>query len=161
MNENVKEKDLYRDTSVRYLGYTNEVGEAFRCIVPKPVVWLSYIVASGYVLADTIDKGLKAYRHDSEEGRNKRVFLSMSDTLLWQSFASVIIPGITINRLCASVRYALHRSKSSVLRSPWISTAAGLISIPVIIHPIDLGVEEVMNLTFRQWTGYHPHKLLK
>lgn len=80
---------MYRDTPVRYLGnlwsfffvifiqsiffcfqlncyltvpgYTNEVGEAFRSIVPKFIVHLSYVIASGYVLADTIHKGHKVY----------------------------------------------------------------------------------------------------
>ena len=49
------EKDLYRDTPVRLLGYTNEVGESFRYIVPgfvKP----SYGISFAYVLADTRDK---------------------------------------------------------------------------------------------------------
>lgn len=41
-------------------GYANEVGEAFRSLVPKAVVWLSYGVSSSYVLADAIDKGKKA-----------------------------------------------------------------------------------------------------
>lgn len=44
------------------LGYANEVGEAFRSIVPKSFVWSSYVVATGYVCADTIDKGLHVYR---------------------------------------------------------------------------------------------------
>lgn len=44
-----------------FIGYTNEVGEAFRSIVPKSVVWSSYVVACGYVLADTIHKGLHVY----------------------------------------------------------------------------------------------------
>uniref|UniRef100_A0AC11BVZ3 Mitochondrial fission process 1 n=1 Tax=Ovis aries TaxID=9940 RepID=A0AC11BVZ3_SHEEP len=54
------ERDLFRDTWVRYLGYANEVGEAFRSLVPAAVVWLSYAVSSSYVLADAIDKGKKA-----------------------------------------------------------------------------------------------------
>lgn len=41
-------------------GYANEVGEAFRSMVPAAVVWLSYGVSSSYVLADAIDKGKKA-----------------------------------------------------------------------------------------------------
>lgn len=41
-------------------GYANEVGEAFRSLVPAAVVWLSYGVSSSYVLADAIDKGKKA-----------------------------------------------------------------------------------------------------
>ena len=31
------EVDLWRETSVRYLGYANEVGEAFRPIYPRVI----------------------------------------------------------------------------------------------------------------------------
>lgn len=151
-----EEVDLYRDTPVRYLGYANEVGEAFRSIVPKSVVWFSYFVSSGYVLADTLDKGLKTYNGDTTAERTKNVVLSTSDTLLWQSFASVIVPGFTINRICAIVQYAQKKSTNSALRNRWITTMAGLISIPFIIHPIDNAIEEAMNLTYRKWVGYHP-----
>lgn len=67
------ELDIYRDTLVRYLGefsklfewnfllkiceklgYSNEVGEAFRSLVKKQVVHASYAVAIGYVLCDTV-----------------------------------------------------------------------------------------------------------
>lgn len=34
-----REPDIMRDTLVRYLGYANEVGESFRAIAPKLVVW--------------------------------------------------------------------------------------------------------------------------
>ncbi|OXU24931.1 hypothetical protein TSAR_015953 [Trichomalopsis sarcophagae] len=150
------EVDIFRDTAVRYLGYTNEVGEAFRSIVPKSVVWSSYVVACGYVLADTVHKGLHVYNEDSSSQKTKRLLLSTSDTLLWQGFASVIIPGLTINRLCATIRYLQTKSSRPMLRSPWISTIIGLASIPVIIHPIDVLVEDSMNATYRKWTGYKP-----
>lgn len=41
-------------------GYANEVGEAFRALVPVSVVWASYAVATAYVSADALDKGKKA-----------------------------------------------------------------------------------------------------
>ena len=41
-------------------GYANEVGEAFRALVPPSVVWASYAVATVYVSADAVDKGKKA-----------------------------------------------------------------------------------------------------
>ena len=50
------EVDIYRDTPVRFLGYANEVGEAFRALVHVNWVRFSYGVASAYVLADTYDK---------------------------------------------------------------------------------------------------------
>uniref|UniRef100_A0A673JIK0 Mitochondrial fission process protein 1 n=1 Tax=Sinocyclocheilus rhinocerous TaxID=307959 RepID=A0A673JIK0_9TELE len=55
-----KEVDIYRDTWVRFLGYANEVGEAFRALVPVSAVWASYAVATAYVSADALDKGRKA-----------------------------------------------------------------------------------------------------
>ncbi|KAG5188923.1 mitochondrial 18 KDa protein-domain-containing protein [Tribonema minus] len=44
-----REVDIFRDTPVRYLGYANECGEAFRPLVPGIVVTLSYAVAIAYV----------------------------------------------------------------------------------------------------------------
>lgn len=41
-------------------GYANEVGEAFRALVPVSLVWTSYAVATAYVTADAVDKGKKA-----------------------------------------------------------------------------------------------------
>ncbi len=41
-------------------GYANEVGEAFRALVPVSAVWASYAVATVYVSADALDKGRKA-----------------------------------------------------------------------------------------------------
>ena len=46
-----KEVDIYRDTPLRYLGYANEVGEAFRALVHVNWVKLSYGVASAYVVS--------------------------------------------------------------------------------------------------------------
>ncbi|XP_011684660.1 PREDICTED: mitochondrial fission process protein 1 [Wasmannia auropunctata] len=158
-NEQV-EVDLYRDTYVRYLGYANEVGEAFRSLVPKSVVWFSYAVSSGYVLADTVHKGAKVYRTDITPQRTKNVLLSTSDTLIWQAFASVIIPGFTINRICAAVLFAQRRSIRAAWKKPWIPTLIGLVSIPFIIHPIDHAVEGAMDVTYRKWTGYHPKEPL-
>ena len=64
------------------------------------------------------------------------------DTLIWQGLASVIIPGFTINRVCAFSRLLLSRRifrtllPSPVLRR-WTVTAVGLGCIPFIIEPID------------------------
>lgn len=156
MVSNQKEVDLYRDTYVRYLGYANEVGEAFRSLVPKSIVWFSYAISSGYVFADTAHKGSKVYQMDSTPQKAQNVLLSTSDTLIWQTFASIIVPGFTINRICAAVQFAQKRSTSMALRKPWISTLVGLVSIPFIIHPIDHAVEKTMDVTYRKWTGYHP-----
>lgn len=153
---NREEVDLYRDTYVRYLGYANEVGEAFRSLVPKSIVWFSYALSSGYVLADTVHKGAKVYQANATSQRTKNVLLSTSDTLIWQTFASIIVPGFTINRICTAVQFAQRKSTRTAFKKPWISTLVGLVSIPFIIHPIDHAVEGAMDVTYRKWTGYHP-----
>uniref|UniRef100_A0A8D0F2U8 Mitochondrial fission process protein 1 n=1 Tax=Strix occidentalis caurina TaxID=311401 RepID=A0A8D0F2U8_STROC len=120
------EPDLYRDTWVRYLGYANEVGESFRPLVPVPVVWASYGVATAYVTADAFDKGRRAATV-SDPAQATRVGVAVVDTFIWQSLASVAIPGITINRLCAAslaLLGALTRWPLPLRR--WATTALGL-----------------------------------
>ncbi|GMF18993.1 unnamed protein product [Phytophthora lilii] len=95
--------DIWRDSLVRYLGYANELGESFRPIAPRLVV-PSYVVAFGYVLGDTFDKAGKAHSKAVAEGvstrkRNAVVADAAIDTLAWQTMASVVIPGFTINRV--------------------------------------------------------------
>jgi hypothetical protein len=70
------EVDLYRDTALRYLGYSNEVGEAFRPLVGNLAANLTYVVAVGYVVADSIDKAVKSQQtyvaHDARRGTRAR-----------------------------------------------------------------------------------------
>merc|ERR1712048_63605 len=42
------EVDIYRDTILRYAGFLNEMGEAFRPIVAENVVILSYVLTITY-----------------------------------------------------------------------------------------------------------------
>lgn len=112
MEEEEKPVDIYRDTPIRLLGYANEVGEAFRSLVHVRLVHLSYGIASAYVFADTFDKSSTHYRELREEKAlnvAKHVSITAVDTLIWQALASVIIPGFTINRLCALSAAILRR----------------------------------------------------
>ncbi|NXS38044.1 MTFP1 protein, partial [Pomatostomus ruficeps] len=170
------EPDLYRDTWVRYLGYANEVGESFRPLVPVPVVWASYAVATAYVTADAIDKGRKAATVSATPSSPPcrslptlpltpvspqvhaqdptRVGVAVVDTFVWQSLASVAIPGFTINRLCAASLALL----GSLTRWPlpvrrWTTTALGLAAIPLIITPIDRSVDFLMDSSLRKLYG--------
>ncbi|XP_064621101.1 mitochondrial fission process protein 1-like [Lineus longissimus] len=145
--------DIYKDTSLRYLGYANEVGESFRPLIPVSVVNLSYVIASGYVLAHAVNEGYWTSKrptfHASSKG--KEVTKCVADTVIWQGFASVAVPGFTINRVCALSAFLLKRSSSlpPTVRK-WTTTCIGLASIPFIIKPIDHGVEVVMNKTIRR-----------
>ena len=88
------EEDIYRDSLLRYCGYANEVGEAFRPLVPVEIVYFSYVVAITYILADTVDKGKKG----AEVGGAITGVLGATDTFCWQMLASVLFPSYIINR---------------------------------------------------------------
>ncbi|XP_046963700.1 mitochondrial fission process protein 1 [Vanessa cardui] len=147
-----QERDFYRDTWVRYLGYANEVGESFRSLVSVKVVRASYAVAFAYVLADTGDKSWKMLRKD---GRFKNVVVETGDALIWQTLASVAIPGFVINRICAFTQNYLKKNVSKIPPKPrsLITVAVGLASIPIIVKPIDMSVTMLMNLTYRRLVG--------
>lgn len=151
------EVDIYRDTPLRLLGYANEVGEAFRALVHVNWVRLSYGVASAYVLADTNDKSRKTANSlpEGEEGRTFKIGAAAFDTLLWQALASVIIPGFTINRICAGSLLGMAKVIPQVaeVKRKWATTFIGLGVIPFIVHPIDTGVHVLMDNTTRKITG--------
>ena len=126
---------------VRLLGYANEVGEAFRPLVPRWCVGASYGIAGAYVTADA------AWRSTvPPPGRSPLV--EAADTFVWQGLASVAIPGAVINRIVWAVG---HVSPAHIAR--WSPTAAGLASIPFIIKPIDHGVDLLMETVFRPFYG--------
>ncbi|XP_023242385.1 mitochondrial fission process protein 1-like [Centruroides sculpturatus] len=152
--EKENEIDIYRDTPVRLLGYANEVGESFRALIHVRLVHASYVVASGYVLMDTLDKVKKVKKiiPPTDPTYNRRITSVAMDTLLWQSLASVMIPGFTINRICASSLYLFRKfSKLPINVQKWTTTAIGLGCIPFIVKPIDKFVDILMDNSVRAW----------
>jgi len=151
------ETDLFRETPVRYLGYANEVGEAFRAFVGASGVFASYAVASGYVLSDAIYQSYRISKSEeanamSPGGKSMRVFVAGAESLVWQSLASVVIPGFTINRMVALAHFGLdHLYKTDAWAhiapgttstvDHWMPTLFGLTVIPLIVRPIDSTVE--------------------
>jgi hypothetical protein len=76
------------------------------------------------------------------------------DKLLWQSLASVFIPGATIHGIVKATRWSVTRIPvvaSTPILYTWLPTGTGLISIPWIVHPIDELVDTILNHSIRQW----------
>lgn len=71
------------------------MGEAFRHLVSKHFVRGSYAVATGYVIADTVDKTNRDYKKNTSL---RSAGITAADVFIWQMLASVAIPGFTINR---------------------------------------------------------------
>jgi mitochondrial fission process protein 1 len=139
------ELDTFRDTWVRYFGYANEVGEAFGPISPK-LVRPSYGVAFGYVFADTYDKVVKAQVAGKT---NEHVMFSGIDCFLWQTLASVLIPGKVIQFVTNRCNASIGKSAVGPLIKRWAPTCIGLATIPLIIKPIDDGVDWLFDNTIR------------
>ena len=180
------EIDIWRDSPLRYVGYANEAGEAFRPLLPR-LVGPSYALAFAYVLGDTWDKAAAARNaapptptgdtveahaqtdtHASKESANanttgsKQPPMKMQmkmqversplvagvDCLVWQTLASVAVPGLVIKAVTAGAVKALAAAPHNVAR--FGPTAAGLATVPFIIHPIDSAVDAVMDSTVRK-----------
>eukprot|EP00242_Pyramimonas_sp_CCMP2087_P007443 CAMPEP_0198211060 /NCGR_PEP_ID=MMETSP1445-20131203/22602_1 /TAXON_ID=36898 /ORGANISM="Pyramimonas sp., Strain CCMP2087" /LENGTH=198 /DNA_ID=CAMNT_0043885253 /DNA_START=241 /DNA_END=834 /DNA_ORIENTATION=- len=71
-NESV---DVFRDTPVRYFGYSNELGESFKAFISKGLYRSTYAVAIAYGLSDALDKGYKAKLACEESDARVRVGL--------------------------------------------------------------------------------------
>jgi fission process protein 1 len=149
--ESKAEVDIFRDTWVRYLGYANEVGESFGPLYPR-FVRPSYGIAFAYVGADAVHKTIKAKA--AGESTNSIVRTSV-DVLLWQTLASVLIPGKIINMITAGA-VKVFQSNARMMSLPstvrtWSPTMIGLATIPFIIHPIDSAVDVLFDNTLRKW----------
>lgn len=120
--EEKTEYDPLRDGPLRYLGYSNELGEAFAAWLFPGGVTLSYAIAIGYVLFDTVDKYSKTIADARAKILPRELPTSVDkeklvdtiglergvDTLIWQLLASVAIPGYTIHTVVAVVSGVFH-----------------------------------------------------
>lgn len=86
------------------------------------------------------------------EAHKRKLLTTAVDTLVWQGLASVIVPGFTINRICALSLYLLKQHSGMALSAcKWTTTGIGLGCIPFIVAPIDHGVHVLMDNTLRRW----------
>lgn len=83
------------------------------------------------------------------EGATKKTFFVAGDTLMWQMLASVVMPGVTINRLCAVSNFLLQKLPSATKK--WSVTTIGLTAIPFIIKPIDDLVDKILDGSLRKY----------
>mmetsp|Transcript_24292 Transcript_24292/g.41576 ORF Transcript_24292/g.41576 Transcript_24292/m.41576 type:complete len:174 (+) Transcript_24292:227-748(+) len=158
-NPDASDYNIFRDSPLRYCGYANEVGESFRYQFPRWVM-PSYAIAFGYCFADAASATYEVMSEENDkvvkEARSKEVRAAIAgfDTLLWQGLASVTIPGGVINLIVRGSRFAVARTVGlPALVSKWLPTAAGLGSIPVIIHPIDNFVDFALDNSTRKMMG--------
>jgi len=167
-----------------YFRFATYAGESFRYQFPR-LVMPSYIISFAYCFADAATTGYSTWNEYPQEqqqlqqqqsstttsttttstttsymmSRETKTVVQTLDTLLWQSLASVIIPGATINAIVRTSRMVVLRSRSPMIVAilggttlrEWLPTIVGLGSVPLIITPIDTAVDVLLNNTTRQW----------
>lgn len=138
-----KNVDPYRETSLRYMGYANELGEAFTSYLPEWGLPASYCVAASYVMFDTIDKGQKAFDAAEEEDKLTDTLRISTETLTWQMLASVFWPG-SIIRVIVNASATMISNNHLDDKLHFLPTLIGLMAIPVIVKPIDTTVDKLM-----------------
>lgn len=136
---------------VRYLAYTSDFGEAFRPLAHPYVVRAAYGVSWGYVFADVGYKGYQlktVYKAD-----NYDLAMGCLQRALFQSFASMIFPMITIHE---TVKYTkkFFLSRPSLHKfAVWGPTACGLGVVPFLPFMYDEPVEYAVEAMFKRvWT---------
>ncbi len=153
-----KEYDIFRDSLLRYMGYANECGEAFVAWLPAWGVPATYGVAATYVLADTVDKGVKRWnKAEGEPDRLNQAAAVATETVTWQMLASVFWPGSFIRVVVASTNLALAKAGVSAFDAVAaqgldveriLPTVMGLAAIPFIVKPIDTTVDAAAEVSF-------------
>jgi hypothetical protein len=83
-----KGKDIYIDTPVRLLGFTNEIGAAISPVIGPVGELISYAPALTYIFMDTRDK----YKRGDDNSYEKPSAKNGTKQFVFQSFASVILP---------------------------------------------------------------------
>jgi len=155
-NKAPKEYDIYKDSYLRYLGYSNEFGEAFRKVTSRGFVRFTYLLEFGYFAADTFHKGHKAY-HDPNCTDNKyyHVIKHSSYTILWQFFATCLIPALAINLVVGRVHNILTQRKFSQSVIRYTPLSIGLLMIPLFNIYIDPVVGDALDHLFDLQLNYY------
>jgi hypothetical protein len=83
-----KKKDIYTDTPVRYLGFTNEAGAALAPLMGPVGEMYTYAPALGYIAMDVRDK----YKRGDDDEYQKTSGKRATKQLVFQLLASVILP---------------------------------------------------------------------
>jgi len=235
VKEEEEEYDIWRESLLRYLGYSNELGEALRPVLPAAYL-ASYVAAFSYVLADSVDKGMRAdkkaklasvrkaflsfdknadgalsqeevkaafadlkvplsdnkvkacfdkmdstknqeieieefmaaydradqeiadlveaFRKEDQKGASfnpleNPALVAGGDALIWQTIASVALPGFTINRFVTLAEQACEGQAAGNPVAEYFPTVLGLSMIPLICKPLDVLADLGLDATLR------------
>eukprot|EP01118_Nematostelium_gracile_P018447 TRINITY_DN818_c0_g1_i1.p2 TRINITY_DN818_c0_g1~~TRINITY_DN818_c0_g1_i1.p2 ORF type:complete len:256 (-),score=82.86 TRINITY_DN818_c0_g1_i1:884-1651(-) len=129
--------------STRYLGYTSDVGEAFRPIVHPVVVRSAYAISWLYLLADVSYEGYKSHQVKPDPATTGLMVVKRS---VFQGVATMLLPAVTIHSV---VKYSAPLFQKGPNRlKQWGPTILGLGAVPFLPFLFDHPVEKVVDTAF-------------
>lgn len=164
-----KETDIFRHTPLRYLGYANEVGEAFRYNIKTRTLVLAYVVSAGYIAGDTIDKTYKSYKklnikNDKEQYNKSNNILIKNTSIIkdkntnslmyhvvksgalsftWQVLATELIPALIVYQVVKLTKNVIKNNNT--LYGKYIPTIIGLSLIPMFPYTVDPMIDNIFD----------------
>lgn len=135
-------EDVFRSRPIRYLAYTNEIGEALRPLGNRlaNALWIPAIL---YIVGSTVDKYLRGEGDDYKKPSIKRLF----EEGVFQFSASVAMPTALVMTTQKVTEKILNKANINVINShPTVKKAclviAGLSALAPSIKPIDKFTEK-------------------
>eukprot|EP01101_Sappina_pedata_P002852 TRINITY_DN13069_c0_g1_i1.p1 TRINITY_DN13069_c0_g1~~TRINITY_DN13069_c0_g1_i1.p1 ORF type:complete len:206 (+),score=4.21 TRINITY_DN13069_c0_g1_i1:43-618(+) len=148
--ESPLKKEDHSSAAIRYLAYTNDVGEAFRPIVPLTIVRLAYAISWSYIIGDIVLEGRKETQKGSSRNEVSR---TVSERAVFQTLASMALPALTIHTQVALFGIVFKRVGRYQY---WGPTISGLVLIPILPVLYDRPVEYITQKVFNNlW----PHEI--
>lgn len=135
----------------RPLAYSSEVGESTKPVISKGLYRTLWGLSIGYVGFDTA-----SHMHDLSEQQgctNQLMVKSAADNLIWHTGASLVAPALAIKGVVTvakkTIKAAITKPNPRLIQI--CPPLLGLVSIPLIVHPIDHFADWIMDNGLRPY----------
>jgi mitochondrial fission process protein 1 len=153
-------RDVFRESWVRYFGYTNELGEALRSVIGNNWAHRSYYVAGLYAVTDMLVKGREAFKENKRASLADRLYHAVGgimDAGVFHYFATITVPPQVIRMVQEATEKRMSARFAKTLLGKALPVGIGLAITPLIIKPIDMATEKFLDLAVRPLLGRKPY----
>lgn len=146
-----KSKFLQKGTK-KLVSTSHEINHSLHNVAHHNINRLLNVIAYGYVVYDTYYHMKICKNHG---GSNKEMLLIGVDTMIFHYFASNLLPGLMISLVLKGNHYifSLFSSYKVYKYSKYVGVLLALLSIPLMIKPIDMFTERILHCSYRKYFG--------
>ena len=142
--------DPLLETNLRYLGFVNDLGEAGKAFLPRPLYIGTYLVTGSYAVGAVLNARRRQLKVDPASDLT-RLTVDQSIFHLLATFA--VTPVL--------VHYTKHTAEAvlakTALKGPVVPALIGLASIPFLVPPIDNATHYLLNKNYRTPQEQQPY----